>query len=277
MNAENRFTNFYVPLSNDSLVFKDEIPSVPEPEEEKQTISEEIFDINLRYQFYDLNKQTKECIELMSEIGLAEYSPEDWLADFKEVDDAQNFEYIDQIPVDGNIEVKRSCLFHTQYLRSSIEEVSEKFDVPLNLIKKWINEFTKNLRLRNSANRKYLNKSKLIEDNHKTYLFKHWNSPFSKPCTLNELCEKLTNEFPELNRVSKSTISRTLKDDLSIGFRKLWNVSPKLKDVQEVSKLAKSALLLKRLEDQKLELIFIDELKFSERQYKAYGWRQRGK
>ena len=60
-----------------------------------------------------------------------------------------------------------------------------------------------------------------------------------------------------------------------MGFRKLWSVSPKMKDMQEVSKRAKSALLLKRLEDLKLELIYIDELNFSERQYKAYGWRQK--
>ena len=69
---------------------------------------------------------------------------------------------------------------------------------------------------------------------------------------MNELCDILADEFPALNRVSKLTISRALKKDLSMGFRKLLSVSPKMKDMQEVSKLAKSALLLKRQEDLKL-------------------------
>ena len=122
-----------------------------------------------------------------------------------------------------------------------------------------------------STNKNYLNKSKLIEDAHKTYLLKLWSSSFSKQCTMNELSRKLVNEFQELNRVSKSTISRRLKGDLSMGFRNLWSVIPKKKDIQEVSKQAKSALLLKRLVDLKLELIYIEELKFSKREYKAYG------
>ena len=177
MNIKNKFTNFYIPLSSDDLVFENEIPSVQEPKEKKQTIWEEIVSVKLRYQFYDLNKQTKECIELMDDLGLTESSQEDLLMYFKEGDTVSNLEYIDQIPIDGIDEVKRSWIFHTQYLRSSIEEVSEKFSVPSNLIKKWIKEFIKNLKLRKSANRKYLNKSKLMEDAHNTYLLILLSSP----------------------------------------------------------------------------------------------------
>ena len=84
-----------------------------------------------------------------------------------------------------------------------------------------------------------------MKDAYKTYLLKHWSSLFSKSFTLNELCGKLSNEFPGLNRVSISKISRTLKEDLYMDFHKLWSVSSKMKDMKEISKLAKSALLLK--------------------------------
>ena len=137
------------------MVFENEIPLIQEPEEKKQTIREEIVSVKLRYQFYDLNKQTKEWIELMDELGLIESSLEDLLMYFKKGDTVSNLEYIYQIPIDGIDEVKRNRIFYTQYLRLSIVVVSEKFFVPSNLIKKWIKEFIKNLKQRKSANRKY--------------------------------------------------------------------------------------------------------------------------
>ena len=87
----------------------------------------------------------------------------------------------------------------------------------------------------------------------------------------------LANDFKDLGQVSNSTISRVLRCELSMGYRKLSNINQKRKAKQEVSKLAKSALLLKRLEGAYLELIFIDELKVSEHSSKTYGWRLKGK
>ena len=89
-----------------------------------------------------------------------------------------------------------------------------------------------------------------------TYLLKIWGSLFSNPDTLKELCGKLAIEFSGLNRVSKSTILRKLKEDFSVGFCELWIASPKIKDMQEILKRTKYALLLKKLEYLKLERIW---------------------
>ena len=91
----------------------------------------------------------------MDELGLTDSSSEDLFMYFKEGDTVSNLEYIDQIHIDVIDEVKRSRIFHTQFLRSSIEEVSEKFSVPSNLIKKWIKVFIENLKLRKSANKNF--------------------------------------------------------------------------------------------------------------------------
>ena len=217
----NIFTNFYTPLSGEDLVFEGSLPTISEPEEEKQTNEVNADWIVLDYRYYDLNKQNKEWLLLIEELGLSKYSTKDWLSELTEITyDMKNNNF--NITYSHNLDaVQLSWIFDVQYLRMSIEEAAEKHLIDKSQVKGWINEFNKNLKIRSLANRRYLNKSKLLNQTHNQYLLKRWCCPFAKPYTLNELSEKLANEFTDLGKVSNSTISRVLKNELSMGYRKL--------------------------------------------------------
>ena len=277
MNKRKVFTNFYTPFSRGNLKFEGGLPTVSEPDEDKSQNGENEDSAAFACMHYDLNKQNSEWLLLLEELGLNKYSAKDWFSElFEKPEDEKNWNF--DIAYSRDLDkVKTSWIFDVRYQRMPIEDASEKHLVDKLQIKRWIKEFNKNLKIRALVNRKYLNKPKLLNQGHSEYLLKRWCYPFAKPYTLNELSGMLANEYKDLGRVSNSTISRVLRYELSMGYRKLSNINQKMKEKQEVSKLAKSALLLKRLEDADLELIFIDELKVSERSSKTYGWRLKGK
>ena len=68
-------------------------------------------------------------------------------------------------------EAEQSCIFDCIYLQKSIEESSQNNSVSKSQVKKWIKNFKSRLQLRNITNRRFLNKSRLLEQEHKDYLF----------------------------------------------------------------------------------------------------------
>ena len=78
-------------------------------------------------------------------------------------------------------------------------------------------------------------------------------------------------------KISASTVFVYSETIYEWVINKLRNITPKFKNRDEDTKLTKSAILLKRLKEENIELLFIDELSVSERFYKPYGWRLKNK
>ena len=70
------------------------------------------------------------------------------------------------------------------------------------------------IKIKSLANRKFLNKFKMLWDSNKEYLRNVWWKPVSKIYTLNELSLKPWNKFPDFLNVSNLTISRVLRNNL---------------------------------------------------------------
>ena len=277
MKKDKKYTNFYLPAQGKDLIFIEGVPEIPERTEAEYIDEDNEHQINLIYSHYDFNKQTKEWLEIIDQAGVSNYSFSDWLCEILQNEELQVMNDSKESSYNDLQEAEQSCIFDCIYLQKSIEESSQNNSVCKSQVKKWIKNFKSRLQLRNITNRRFLNKSRLLEQEHKDYLFSLWSTQFAKPYTLNELSIKLSDTFKEQPKVSASTISRALRNDLQMSYRKLWKITPKYKEKHEVSKLAKSAILLKRLEEENIELIFIDELSVSERSYKPYGWRLKGK
>ena len=204
-------------------------------------IKEEYFDdennqqINLVYSLYDHNKQRSEWQEIIEHVRVSNHFSFDWLHEFLQSTELPAIEVWKESTWHDLEEIMLSCIFDVIYWQKSINEASQSNSVNKSLEKALIKSC---LQLRMTINRKFMNKSKLLMQEHKDYLFSLWSSFFARPYILTELSSKLSNKFKELPKISTSTISRVLRNDLWISYRKLWNITPKFKERDEASKLA---------------------------------------
>ena len=259
MSKKNKYTNFYMPYTKTDLKFTDILPEIVCAEEKESEDGNGAEYVLLSHKFYDLNKESKEWFELVNKLEWSHRTAKEWLSGPHDIFDFNDNNNDKQSDLQTHDETKRKWIFDIWYLNMEISDVLENNCVEQSQINKWVLEFNMKLKIRSSANCKFLNKSKILWETHKEYLRNDWCKPVSKIYTLNELSLKLWNEFQDLLNVSNSTISRVLKNDLSMSYRKLSRLNLKLKEKQEVLKLARSVFLLKKLEEAKLELIYFDE------------------
>ena len=97
------------------------------------------------------------------------------------------------------------------------------------------------------------------------------------PLTLDEIRLQMCSKFPNLDGISKSTLSRWLHLELHMSYKKLSLVDKKLMNQEEVWKMLRWAVSIKQLQLFKVEIVYIDEFSVSERAHKQYGWGSIGK
>ena len=90
----------------------------------------------------------------------------------------------------------------------------------------------------------------------------------------------VTNEFrgyfPELSRVSRSTIRRAMVSDLHYSYKRLEVKPPIAFSIDSIRSFHESAALFLALEDAGIEIIYIDEFTVASRKQGHYGWAQKG-
>ena len=144
-------------------------------------------------------------------------------------------------------------------------------------IKALIKKFRRWLKQRRRVNLRFLNKQKKLKNEYLIYLKELINKKEQHPLTSEEIRIQMYSKFPDLNGISKSTLSRWLHTELHMSYKKLSLVDKKLLNQDEVSKMLRWAVMIKQLHLLKVEIVYIDEFSVSERAHKQYGWRSIGK
>ena len=83
-------------------------------------------------------------------------------------------------------------------------------------------------------------------------------------------------QFPELDKVSQTTIISSLKDDFNMSYKQLHR-KPRQAFSKPNERAFSIAVNIQKIRDDKkeFELLFIDEFSVSDRAFKAYGWSKR--
>ena len=144
-------------------------------------------------------------------------------------------------------------------------------------IKALIRKFKRWLKQRRRINLKFLNKPRKLQNEYLIYLKLLMSKQEQHPLTLDEIRLQMCSKFPNLDGISKSTLSRWLHLELHMSYKKLSLVDKKLMNKEEVWKMLRWAVSIKQLQLFKVEIVYIDEFSVSERAHKQYGWGSIGK
>ena len=86
----------------------------------------------------------------------------------------------------------------------------------------------------------------------------------------------LVEEFPELAGIWLSTISKCLRSDLGLSFKRLEQTMAPTFRPEAIRKVFETAYFQVRLRGDQTETFFFDEFKVNTRQHSLKGWTQRG-
>ena len=90
--------------------------------------------------------------------------------------------------------------------------------------------------------------------------------------TLSFVQRSLLDKFDDIEYVSKTKISKTLKQNLKMSYKKLSKVNIRAFKKENITKMLQSAALLQTLRSSSTEVIYLDEFSFDTRKSKFYGW-----
>ena len=158
------------------------------------------------------------------------------------------------------------------YQKQPVWTIAYELGLPLKATSKYIAQFRKSLKKRSNTNLKYLEKKRLLQNNHLEFINNLITSQNGYPLTIYDVSLKLQEEFEDIVNVSKSTIRRRLKKDLKMSYKKVTKVNPNLFLATNITKMTKCAWVLKKLREQEIKIIFVDEFSVSARSFKPFTW-----
>ena len=133
-----------------------------------------------------------------------------------------------------------------------------------------LRQFQNNFKIRKYANRKCLNKNKLLSSEHTNKIELFLKNNIGTPLHIWDIKKILVGEFPILEGISNNTISRKMKSGMKFSYQ-LFSKIPQIFLIEEMfRKLLESSLLLKNLEASNTEWIYIGEFSFQPRHFQYY-------
>ena len=286
----NTITNIYVNEYQSSIKFcmnmsniQEELKVDSEMHEDSKTFDElsGIVDGNIMNAKYSklITKASLQNVNAEEVVELINCS----MSNFKH--SSQYFQLNMQIPTadeQENIEdevesqMKVWIIYETNFLNFHVKEVAQKYDLSVKSVIKNLKEFKSKLKKPDAFKCRLGRPSKLskerkkwLEDKIKTsYLGKHFTL-----CTLKRI---ILQRFPDLLNISTATLSRILKHDFWLSYKKVtaWVkvLTPEMK-----SWFLKWASSISFLLDNIKCLTFIDEFKISPVKKDNYAWSVKGK
>ena len=119
-------------------------------------------------------------------------------------------------------------------------------------------------------------KRRKLKEIHKEYINSLVQSNITQQLTASSINRRLMNEFPEMDKVSNSTIIRWLRNDLCWSFKKLERKPAPATTIDSKRLLLEGAAIQKKLLELDLEVIFIDEFSVNSRHHEFSGWTKVG-
>ena len=143
--------------------------------------------------------------------------------------------------------IDSSIIFKHIIIGKEKNEVIEEFKVYRNYFTSLVRRFKWNLQIRAQVNKCYLNKKKILNQEHLDFLKEGVCRINQHPHKVSSIKSKLLSSYGDLRNVSDSTIRRSLKMKLNMSFKKLSIMNPKTFITDNFDKMIQSATLLKIL------------------------------
>lgn len=86
----------------------------------------------------------------------------------------------------------------------------------------------------------------------------------------------ILKKFPTLGNISLATISRMLKSNLRMSYKKLWALNPRHLNFGESSNLAFWAKIILGPSKEEYLIVFLDEFLINRNTTSSFGWTQKG-
>ena len=119
-------------------------------------------------------------------------------------------------------------------------------------------------------------KRRKLKEIHKEYINSLVQSNIAQQLTASSISKRLVNNFPEMDKVSNSTIIRWLRNDLRWSFKKLERKPAPATTTNSKRLLLEGAAIQKKLLELDVEVIFIDEFSVNSRHHEFSGWTKLG-
>ena len=82
----------------------------------------------------------------------------------------------------------------------------------------------------------------------------------------------LAEEYRELKSLSTKTIKRSLKADLKLSYKKAYRIASRVASPTRLRSLWETAMLLRCIDSNGVELVYFDEFSLSSRQFAFQNW-----
>ena len=169
------------------------------------------------------------------------------------------------------------AIFEIFYCGRKTEFVWRKLNIEKHDFRRLCRIYRKNLKDIKKANRRFLNKRRKIECDQLETIRQFWQEKRFHNYTLNDLNLHLKKQTEGELIISNSTLGRVLKSKIDMTYKKVNKTHPKILTNEGKRKMLEAAVLQLRLFQNEIEVVYIDEFKFSCHKSNSYGWTKRGR
>jgi hypothetical protein len=154
--------------------------------------------------------------------------------------------------------------------------IAYKLDIDISTVKTTIAHFRKCYRMNLAERRSLRGKRSVYTEEHVEFIKQLTDKLRGTHYTASVIQQEFKVQFPNMPAISLSTIYRILKSKLNMSFRKLSKFNKSLEKQVNVRIMNESMLLQLMLEQQDLQLLYLDEFSIQTRNSNCYGWAAKG-
>ena len=175
------------------------------------------------------------------------------------------------------IEIKTEVITNCWFKRMSPLKQAMRLGMIQDQIRNIIYEFKSLQRITKNVRKSINNKRQKFDSRHSQWLEAFVRNRGLNGFTCSDVRVKLLREFPELDRISLTSLNTILSQDLGLSYKKLGGTNIKKVRPESIANLTQCAKLMISLLHQQYYLVFVDEFTKNRRAQSTYGWTERGK
>ena len=116
-----------------------------------------------------------------------------------------------------------------------------------------------------------------LKEEHKQWIEGYFEQHRLPRTTVSKLRNQLLLEFPSFTSISKTAITRWLKKELKMVYKNAIKKSAKTLSVERIRNVFENVWLQTKINEDGIEIIYIDEFKVSTKHNDLWGWTKQGK
>ena len=169
-----------------------------------------------------------------------------------------------------------NILFEIFMRHRSVQYISRKYQIHQLVIQNLWSFYRKKIKAIKKDNRRLLGKNcKLTQDKIKQ-IADFWIAKRFQNFTINDVRLHLVSNSNNGWSISNSSVGRSLKRDIGMTYKKINKISNKVVTKENKRKILEASVLQMRLMQSEVDVVYIDEFKFSWHRSEHYGWSLKG-